>query len=129
MLLNFFRALAILALIATASACSTTSSGEKADDKTSVEREWSKGTPAPKGSKLARVRPGMTDLEVRRILGAADHVSGHTTGKAWIPFYWGSDTSRTEWFYEGVGRVVFSRNRYSGRLKAIRVLYNKDELK
>jgi hypothetical protein len=30
--------------------------------------------------------------------------------------------------YKGVGRVVFSRNRYSGALKVIRLLHNPDEL-
>jgi hypothetical protein len=29
--------------------------------------------------------------------------------------------------YKGQGRVVFSRNRYSGSLKVVRVTYNPDE--
>ena len=29
--------------------------------------------------------------------------------------------------YKGKGRVVFSRNRYSGQLKVINVIYNPDE--
>jgi len=29
--------------------------------------------------------------------------------------------------YNGKGRVVFSRNRYSGSLKVVRVIYNPDE--
>jgi hypothetical protein len=31
--------------------------------------------------------------------------------------------------YQGQGRVVFSRNRYNGQLKVIKVLYNAGELK
>jgi hypothetical protein len=29
--------------------------------------------------------------------------------------------------YKGQGRVVFSRNRYSGNLKVVRVIYNPGE--
>jgi hypothetical protein len=29
--------------------------------------------------------------------------------------------------YKGQGRIVFSRNRYTGALKVISVLYNKNE--
>jgi hypothetical protein len=94
-----------------------------------MEREWERGNPAPKGTKLSRVRSGMNDIEVRKIMGRPDHERSHVTGKAWIPFYWGSDTSRTEWLYEGQGRVIFSRNRYSGTLKVVRVNYDKSELK
>ena len=49
------------------------------------------------------------------------------TGKAWIPFYFGPDATRTDWMYKGQGRVVFSRNKYSGALKVIRILYNPAE--
>jgi hypothetical protein len=50
------------------------------------------------------------------------------TGKAWIPFYYGGDTYRTDWMYKGKGRVVFSRNQWSGALKVIRVMHNPNEL-
>jgi hypothetical protein len=50
------------------------------------------------------------------------------TGKGWIPFYYGPDTSRTDYLYKGIGRVVFSRNRYSGQLKVINLLHNPSEL-
>jgi len=83
----------------------------------------------PAGSKLARVEVGMNDSKVRSILGEPDDANAYMTGKAWIPFYYGPDTHRTDWMYEGQGRVVFSRNRWSGGLSVIRVLYNPDELK
>jgi len=71
----------------------------------------------------------MNESRVRKILGEPDDSNAYVTGKAWIPFYYGSDTMRTDWMYRGVGRVVFSRNRYSGGLKVIRVIYNPSELK
>jgi hypothetical protein len=81
----------------------------------------------PASSKLAKVQPDMNDIEVRKIMGEPDDANAYMTGKAWIPFYYGPDTARTDWMYKGQGRVVFSRNRYSGGLKVIRVLYNPNE--
>ena len=83
----------------------------------------------PAGSALAGIEVGMNDTQVRNALGNPDNSNAYMTGKAWIPFYYGPDTHRTDWMYRGQGRVVFSRNRYSGGLKVIRVLYNPNELK
>ena len=82
----------------------------------------------PAGSALAKVNVGMNDAQVRKALGDPDNANGYMTGKAWIPFYYGPDTHRTDWMYKGKGRVVFSRNHYSGSLKVIRVLHNPNEL-
>lgn len=82
----------------------------------------------PAGSALSKVEPGMNDAEVRKILGDPDDANAYMTGKAWIPFYFGPDTHRSDWMYKGVGRVVFSRNRWSGGLKVIEVKYNPKEL-
>ncbi len=35
---------------------------------------------------------------------------GYITGKAWIPFYFGSDRARWEMAYKGKGRLIFSQN-------------------
>lgn len=83
---------------------------------------------APAGSDLAEIEVGMSDAEVRKILGDPDDANAYMTGKAWIPFYYGPDTHRSDWMYKGKGRVVFSRNRWSGALKVIRVMYNPGEL-
>lgn len=82
----------------------------------------------PTGSALAQVQVGWTDAQVRKALGEPDNSNAYMTGKSWIPFYYGPDTHRTDWMYKGKGRVVFSRNRYSGGLKVIRVLHNPNEL-
>ena len=68
------------------------------------------------------------DCRVRKVLGDPDNANAYMTGKSWIPFYYGPDTHRTDWMYKGKGRVVFSRNRYSGGLKVIRILHNPNEL-
>jgi outer membrane protein assembly factor BamE (lipoprotein component of BamABCDE complex) len=81
----------------------------------------------PDDSPLAKVTLGMSDTEVRKILGEPTTQKNYQTGKAWIPYYFGSDTSRMDYIYKGLGRVVFSQNRYSGQLKVINLMYNPDE--
>lgn len=78
----------------------------------------------PASSPLAKVTLGMNDVDVRKAIGEPTTSRSYMTGKAWIPYYYGSDTSRTAWTYAGEGVVVFSRNRYSGGLKVIRVDYD-----
>jgi hypothetical protein len=55
----------------------------------------------PKSSPLSKLELGLSDTRVRKLIGV----------------------SRTDWFYDGEGRVVFSRNRYSGDLKVINVMH------
>ena len=76
--------------------------------------------PAP-GSKLARVTNGMSEAQVVEILGPPTSQQNYTTGKAWIPYYYGPDTGRLDYRYKGVGLVSFSRNRYSGATQVVRV--------
>jgi len=82
--------------------------------------------PVP-GSNLARITEGMTEAQVVEILGAPTSQQNYMTGKAWIPFYYGPDTGRLDYRYKGVGTVVFSRSRYSGGTKVIRVAADPNE--
>ena len=85
------------------------------------------GVAPPAGSKLAKVELGMNEGEVRKIMGDPDSSPTYTTGKAWIPFYYGPDAMRTDWKYKGVGRVVFGHNRWSGSERVIRIDYDPQE--
>ena len=76
----------------------------------------------PESSPLAKITIGMSDSDVRKLLGEPSDQRAYLTGKSWIPFYYGPDTSRTDYIYDGIGRVVFSRNQYSGQLKVIDVV-------
>ena len=80
----------------------------------------------PAGSPLARLTVGMNADAVRNVLGEPHDLRDYETWQAWNPFYFGPDTARTDWIYAGEGRVVFARNRYSGRLKLLRVAYEPD---
>lgn len=122
------RILVLIAASAAWMACASQGGGGSAAASSSAPAAAKSAySDAPAGSDLAKVTVGMNDAEVRKILGDPDNANAYMTGKAWIPFYYGPDTHRTDWMYRGKGRVVFSRNRYSGGLKVIRVLYNPNE--
>jgi hypothetical protein len=61
----------------------------------------------PPDSPLAKIQIGMTAQQVSNILGMPTNQVSYSTGKAWIPWYFGDDARRTEWSYKGLGRVVF----------------------
>lgn len=71
------------------------------------------GKPAP-GSKLAKIQIGMTELEVKKLIGFPDDQRAYVTGKAFIPFYFGSDSARVEWIYRGYGSLAFDAGRWGG---------------
>ena len=76
----------------------------------------------PAIGRLAGVATQMDARAVRGLLGEPDAVRDYQTWQSWNPLYWKSGTARTDWSYAGAGRVVFSRNRYSGRLAVIEVV-------
>ena len=84
------------------------------------------GQPAvpPAGSPFAKIHRGMNEVDVRKLLSEPSSSRAYQIAKAWWPFYYGQDTARTDWVYTGQGRVVFSRNRYSGRLSVIDIVYD-----
>jgi hypothetical protein len=65
------------------------------------------GIPAP-GSRFAQLQIGMGMRQVVDILGPPSDQGAYITGKAFIPFYFGSDRSRFELFYRGQGRLIFA---------------------
>jgi hypothetical protein len=105
-------------------ACASSKGGGGSAEQPKAAAEKNVGKPAPAGSPLSKVQVGMNDSDVRNVLGSPDKANGYVTGKAFVPFYYGGDTSRTDWIYSGQGRVVFSRNQWSGALKVIRVDYD-----
>jgi hypothetical protein len=80
--------------------------------------------PIPKGHVFGKINEGMSDADVAKILGQPTDRHDYVNGKAFIPYYYGSDTSRSDWIYKGKGHVVFSRNRYNGALSVIEVIYD-----
>lgn len=65
------------------------------------------GTPAA-NSKFARLQIGMPVRQVTDLAGQPTDQGAYITGKAWIPFYFGSDRHRFEMTYKGQGRLIFA---------------------
>lgn len=88
------------------------------------------GRPGP-GSRFAQLQIGMPMKQVTDLVGAPTDQGAYVTGKAWIPFYYGSDRYRHELVYKGQGRLIFAggngwRGSYgSGNL--ISIIHNSSE--
>lgn len=65
------------------------------------------GKPAP-GSKFTKLQIGMSMRQVTDLVGRPTDEGAYMTGKAWIPFYFGSDRHRYEMVYKGQGRLIFA---------------------
>ncbi|MCW5664888.1 MAG: hypothetical protein KIT35_13710 [Piscinibacter sp.] len=65
------------------------------------------GKPAP-GSKFPRLQIGMSMKQATDIAGQPTDQGAYMTGKAWIPFFFGSDRYRHELVYKGMGRLIFA---------------------
>ncbi|MCA9509564.1 MAG: hypothetical protein R3E88_01305 [Myxococcota bacterium] len=131
-----WRLVAIAAFALASFACANAGGGgggdasaATADAKPAAAKQAASDTPIPAGHPLAKVEKGMSDDQVVAILGQPDHQNAYVTAKAFLPWNYSPDTSRSDFIYKGKGRVVFSRNAYSGRLKVIRVIYNPNEMK
>jgi hypothetical protein len=96
----WFVSAGVLVIMLGTSACSTQTA--KSDSPAAAVS----GVPA--SSPLAKVRLGMNKSEVRKVLGSPDDENSYMTGKAFIPFYFGTDSRRASWYYKGMGRVVFA---------------------
>jgi hypothetical protein len=65
------------------------------------------GIPAA-NSRFTKLRIGMSQKEVKDLIGYPTDEGVYATGKAFIPFYFGSDKVRWEMAYKGQGRLIFS---------------------
>jgi hypothetical protein len=65
------------------------------------------GRPAP-GSKFTRLQIGMSMRQAVDIVGQPTDQGAYVTGKAWIPFYFGSDRHRFEMVFKNQGRLIFA---------------------
>jgi hypothetical protein len=63
------------------------------------------GTPV---AKFAQLQIGMGSRQVMDICGPPTDQGAYITGKAFIPFYFGSDRTRFELIYKGQGRLIFA---------------------
>ena len=77
--------------------------------------------PIPPDCPLAKIKEGMGRGQVMDILGPPKDQEAYTTGKQWIPFYFGPDVVRTVLYYKGLGQIHFNRGR------VIEIMYDPTE--
>jgi hypothetical protein len=65
------------------------------------------GKPAP-GTRFTKLTIGMGMKQVTDLIGPPTDQGSYVTGKAFIPFFFGSDRYRHEMAYKGLGRLVFA---------------------
>lgn len=80
----------------------------------------------PSSSKFSKVKMGMGSTQVKDLIGQPSDTRSGSTGKAWIPFYYGSDRTRTTYYYKGEGRISFSYG-YGGGDKVVGIDYDPSE--
>jgi hypothetical protein len=82
------------------------------------------GKPAA-GSRFTRLQIGMSRQQVLDIAGQPTDQGAYVTGKAWIPFYFGSDRYRHELAYKGMGRLIFAGSAgFDSRAHLIWIIHN-----
>jgi hypothetical protein len=71
----------------------------------------------------------MTKHQVKELIGSPTDENSYSTGKVFIPFYFGNDARRSSWFYKGMGRVVFADGNPfgGGGSEVVRVDYDPSE--
>lgn len=65
------------------------------------------GKPGP-GSKFTKLQIGMGVKQAMDLVGQPTDQGAYATGKAWIPWYFGSDKVRFEQVHKGQGRLIFA---------------------
>jgi hypothetical protein len=82
----------------------------------------------PPNSPLSKIKEGMGMREVADILGQPNDQEGYMTGKAFIPFYFGSDVSRLVHYYKGLGQIYFSGGgAFGGGGRVTEIVYDPTE--
>lgn len=81
-----------------------------------------------KSSRFTKLKIGMPMQQVFDLVGQPTDQGAYVTGKAFIPFYFGSDTTRWEAVYKGQGRLIFSNQAgFSSGQYLTWIIYNANE--
>ena len=80
----------------------------------------------PASSKWSKLQIGMEQHEVQRILGVTHEVRHTPTGKAFMPFYYGTDRYRNEHVYRGQGSVSYTSGGHWGAGRGVLMMINYD---
>jgi outer membrane protein assembly factor BamE (lipoprotein component of BamABCDE complex) len=119
---SFFICLAICALLLIYG-CSAIQKIRNTESTPQSQTETKNEQVIPIGSPLSKINKGMGTKEVVDVLGQPNDQEMLSTGKRWIPFYYGTDHMRQRWFYKNIGWIEFSGH---GRVLHIRYDANED---
>jgi len=80
-------------------------------------------------SKFTKLKIGMSMRQVTDLVGQPTDQGSYVTGKAFIPFYYGGDSTRFAAYWKGQGRVIFQGGNAwgAGRGKVVRIEYDPGE--
>lgn len=85
------------------------------------------GKPAP-GSKFGKLKIGMSRQEAIDLAGPPTDQGVYVTGKAFIPFYFGSGGTRWELAYKGSGRLIFAQSsRFSSSYNLVWIIHSAND--
>ena len=84
------------------------------------------GKPAP-NSKFTQLKIGMSMKQVTDLIGEPTDQGAYVTGKAFIPFFFGSDRYRHELAYKGQGRLVFAGESMGTNSHLIWIIHNAND--
>jgi hypothetical protein len=118
-----FLSAAILAI----SGCASDGKKPAAESKAAAEEPRIVGN-IPANSPFAKVQLGMSQGQVHELIGHPTDTVTYSTGKQWIPFYFGNDAARLEELYKGLGTITFTGAGIGGvNYKVYRVVYDPSE--
>lgn len=84
------------------------------------------GTPIP-NSPFNKLQIGMPQKQVSDLVGQGNDSGSYGTAKGYLPFVaYGSDTTRTETVYKGVGRLIFTHSN-NGGMYLIKIIHDASE--
>lgn len=115
---NAVRFVLVLCLMMGLVACASNTSRTQ-----STPEPQKPSTVVPPMSKFAKLEIGMSRPQVHEKIGAASDFKMIASGKAWIPFYYGPDRTRTIDYYKNEGRLVYS----GGNNRLVDIVYDPDE--
>ncbi len=85
-------------------------------------------TAIPSNSPFSKIKKDMGVNQVFDIIGHPTDQEAYVTGKAFIPFYMGSDTSQIVYYYKGMGQIYFTGGgAMGGGGRVIEVVYDPSE--
>jgi len=130
---SLIRSFACIAVVVALTGCAThsTSSNSSSSNEPAANASSDGGGivgTIPPDSKFAKISIGMSMKEVYDTIGQPTDTHSYTTGKAFIPFYFGNDVARSEALYKGEGRITFTGAGIGGvALKVFRIEYDPKE--